>query len=175
MANRLNRVTSLRTVLALLILVVLVPTISVLWFMTKAVENARFAVRQSLSEVLELRLADTRRALDEHWEQTFITLADITNNTQGTAAFKSIVTSGLVDSVILYNTTGQTVYPNSPKLQTIATDVILTAWQAAESAEYVDQDPAAAAELYAVIATSSSNPDLVARALLAESRCRLRR
>lgn len=159
--------------MVLLVFVVLVPTISVLWFMSKAVENARFAVRQSMSEVLELRLADTRQALDEHWEQTFTSLSNITHNTQGASAFKSIVTSGLVDSVILYDAAGQTVYPNSPKLQAIASDVIVTAWQAAEKAEYVDQDPAVAAELYAAIANSSSNTNLVARALLAESRCRL--
>jgi len=171
--NRHNQATSLRLVLVLLVFVVLVPTISVLWFMSKAVENARFAVRQSLSEVLELRLADTRRSIDEYWEQTFLTLSRLAGNTQSPAAFKSIVASGLVDSVILYDAAGRIAYPNSPDLQIPVADSDAAAWQAAEKAEFVYQDPAAAAELYAAIADDSSSTTLIARALLAESRCRL--
>ncbi len=171
--KRVSRVTEQRSVLFFLVFVVLVPTISVLWFMIKAVENERFAVRQSLSEVLELRLADTRRALDEHWKQVFATLSNIEVNTEGAATFNSIIQTGLVDSVILRDFEGEIVYPNSPGFLSAIAQEINAAWMAAERAEFVDQDPAAAAELYAAIANNSSNTNLIALALLAESRCRL--
>ncbi len=171
--NRVSGTSNQRSVLYLLVFVVLVPTISVLWFMTKAVENERFAVRQSLSEVLELRLADTRRALDEHWQQVFSTLSDIEANTKGAATFYSIVQTGLVDSIVLRGPAGQIVYPNSPDFLSATAHEVDAAWMAAERVELSGQDPAAAAELYATIADNSSNPNLIARALLAESRCRL--
>ncbi len=171
--NHVGSSTNQRSVLFFLVFVVLVPTISVLWFMIKAVENERFAVRQSLSEVLELRLADTRRALDEHWKQVFATLSNIEVNTEGAATFNSIIQTGLVDSVILRDFEGEIVYPNSPGFLSAIAQEINAAWMAAERAEFVDQDPAAAAELYAAIANNSSNTNLIALALLAESRCRL--
>lgn len=171
--NRVSRATNQRPVLLLMVFVVLIPTISVLWFMTKAVENERFAIRQALSDVLELRLADTRRALDEHWEQVFSTLSDIEVNTEGAVTFNSIVKTGLVDSIILRGSAGQIVYPNSPGFLTATAHEIGAAWVTAERAEFVGQDPAAAAELYATIANNSSNANIIARALLAESRCRL--
>ena len=63
--SRSDRTESQWPVLALLLIVVLFPTISVLWFMTKAVENERLAVRQTLSEVLCLKLADTWNSVDD--------------------------------------------------------------------------------------------------------------
>jgi len=171
--TRFTENNSLVPALTLLFIIILVPTISVLWFMTKAVENERLAVRQTLSEVLELTLADTRQAIDEHWDQTFAAISNILTTTEGLGAFETIVTSGLADSVVLYNAADEVVYPNVPKYQAVAQLDESGAWLAAERAEYVDRDPVLAAELYAAIAHDSSDMNLVARARMAEIRCRV--
>ena len=43
-------------VLSLLLVVVLVPTVGVLWFMSQAMRNERLAVRQKLSDVYQAQL-----------------------------------------------------------------------------------------------------------------------
>ena len=170
--TRSARTESLWPVLTLLLIVVLVPTISVLWFMAKAVENERLAVRQTLSEILRLRLADTREAVDDHWKQRLATISELAEEANSPIAFESVVSAGLADSVILYEADGQLMYPNTPEFQASVLEESTEPWLAAERAEYANRDPATAAELYSVVAQDSTDVNLAARALVAETRCR---
>jgi two-component system, OmpR family, phosphate regulon sensor histidine kinase PhoR len=170
--TRSARTEGLWPVLTLLFVVVLVPTISVLWFMTKAVENERLAVRQTLSEVLRLRLADTRKSVDDHWDETLAAISAFAEEADSPIAFESVVSAGLADSVILYDADGQITYPNTPEFQATALEESTESWLAAERAEYANRDPATAAELYSFIAQDSTDVNFAARALVAETRCR---
>ena len=83
--------------------------------MTKAVENERLAVRQTLSEVLRLKLEDTRNSVDDHWEETLAAISAFASKADSLMAFESVVSAGLADSVILYDAEGQVLYPNAPE------------------------------------------------------------
>src|SRR5690349_12064864 len=54
----------------LLVLVVLVPSICVLWFMNRAVKNERLAVRQKLIEVYRGQLSVVQDRLENHLRQS---------------------------------------------------------------------------------------------------------
>ena len=54
----------------LLLLVVLAPSICLLWFMNQAVQNERLALRQKLDDALRARLAVAQQQLESYWKQT---------------------------------------------------------------------------------------------------------
>ncbi len=55
-------------VLLLLLVVVLVPTVGVLWFMSQAMRNERLAVRQKLSDVYQAQLLGLQQELQLYWQ-----------------------------------------------------------------------------------------------------------
>ena len=52
-----------------LVLVVLAPSVCLLWFMNQAVQNERLAVRQKLVDAYRGHLALAQERLDGHWRQ----------------------------------------------------------------------------------------------------------
>ena len=59
-----------------LLLVVLVPTACMVWFLTAAMENTSLAVRQRLTDVYRQRVLAARDALGEHWRGQLAALDD---------------------------------------------------------------------------------------------------
>ena len=57
----------LRWVVLLLAIAVILPTVCLLWFMSRAVRNERLAVKQKLTEVYKQRLQNLSESLDEQW------------------------------------------------------------------------------------------------------------
>ena len=161
---------SLWAVLLLLLVVVLVPTAGVLWFMTTAVRNERLAVRQTLSEVFRLQLSETQRELNAFWEQKLTALQEAANETEGGATFARVVLGGHADSVICFDAAGGAAYPSVPEPPTQSHEAVPRAWAEAERMEYVTGDPATAATVYSRIAGEATDPNLGARALRAQAR-----
>ncbi len=161
---------SLWPLVSLLLLVVAVPTACVLWFMMQAVRNERLAVRQRLSEVYRNQLMSVGQKLDAFWKDKQAALEPIEKEIPS-ATFARLVRSGVADSVVIFDPTGQVRYPAESASPWDAEDDLTLAWQQAEQLEFASGRHLAAATAYLTIADEADDPDLAAQARLAQARC----
>ena len=149
------------------LLLVLIPTACVLWFLNEAVRNERLAFRQKLVEAYRDRLPVLRDRFDSYWQQQADAL--VAARTPGPAAFAACVGNGLADSVVCYDAAGQLLYPapaNKSEEQPDDAD-----WVDASVLEHARDDSAAAAAAYGRIAAKTNDERLAAQALQAQARC----
>ncbi len=156
--------------LSSLLIVVLVPTAGLLWFMSRAIENERLAVRQILAEACRGQLVRLRGHWDEHWQARTAQLDAVAAENSPQGAFAAILRQRLADSAVCCDDRGRPTYPVPPSPPTEET-IDEAAWVSAGELEHVAQKPREAAQAYAAIAKGASNANVVARALLAEARC----
>jgi len=154
-------------VLAALLVAVVVPTACVLWFMTTAMQNERWAVRQRLTQRYRGDLQRAKDALGKYWSGRFAPLVGGADS-DAPQTFARLVRSGAADAVVIRDASGKVAYPivvvpNSGGATT------MPAWSQAEQIE-LDGDPARAAEAYAKIADQSKDPAVKALALQARAR-----
>ena len=159
-------------VLLLLLVVVLLPTVGVLWFMGEAMGNERLAVRQKLREVYRAQLLEVQTALESSWHARMEALEPPADPPPTVPAhFAEAVRAGWVDGVVLLAQDGAVLYPASPSPPPPSpTD---GRWRRAERLEN-SGDPALAAERWAEIARSTDDPQRVASALQGQARCLVR-
>ena len=155
----------------LLLLLVLLPTACLLWFMNEAIENQRAAVRQGLTDAYSSQLAMMRERLADYWDRKTRALDEIGQTSLGPAAFASCVGKGLADSVICYDKRGRPVYPAGPQPADSNAGERHGAWEKANGLEHVQRDPKAAAVVYQTIAEEAPDPTEIAQALVAQARC----
>jgi signal transduction histidine kinase len=152
------------------LLVVLIPTACVLWFLSEAVQNERLAARQRLTEAYRGYLPMLRSRLETYWQQQAVALDVAAGKSPAPAAFAACVSAGLVDSVVCYDASGRLAYPapvTSPKGQPAEDGV----WENARLLEYARNEPTAAAAAYAALASKTSDDGVAAQALQAQARC----
>jgi signal transduction histidine kinase len=151
----------------LLVLVVLVPSICVLWFMNRAVKNERLAVRQKLIEVYRGQLSVVQDRLETHLRQTASELDSLASQLSPAALFAQQVQTGQADALICFDASGNITYPAdaSPSKP----EPFIPGWLEAQQLE--TSEPATAADAFAAIARTSTNSDIGARALQAQARC----
>ena len=159
------------------LLVVLVPTVCVLWFMSEAVENRRQVVRRLLADA-DFTIAQER--LDSYWQQQAVRLQDSWPEGDPAAkVFQRCVLGHLADSVVLFDRDGRLVYPTAARVPPVPPRPQGAEWANAEEWEHRRGEPGKAAAIYAAIAAAHGDPmqedrfhaDLAARALLAQARC----
>ena len=154
----------------LLTLVVLLPTAFVLWFMTQAMQNERLAVQQKLIDVYHGQLDVLRDQLDGFWAHRTGQLQEMSETMKASELFAESVDSDLVDSLIVFDDSGNVVYPRSfPSV--VVGDEDDDAWQQALRLEQRGSDLLGAADVYSQIASRVSDPNQSARALQAQARC----
>ena len=161
-------------VLLLLLVVVLVPTICVLWLMTRVIGNERAVVRQQLADAYRIRLVNMQDRLGDHWRKRAARLDRISDGRPGSKIFAECVLEGLADSVICFDADRKIVYPSAAVSAAAVGDDRRTAWLQASRLEHVVRDSQAAAEAYATIAKQADDAghaEEAARAVLAEARC----
>jgi signal transduction histidine kinase len=119
--------------LSLLLIVVLTPTACLLWFMNRAIENERLAVRKTLEDAYRRDLTDAQARLEQFWRDRVNNLmtaagglSQFSRSENGTVPFASAnekapsaifakcVRSGWADSVVCYDGQGNVTYPTSP-------------------------------------------------------------
>lgn len=150
----------------MLMLVVIIPTVCLLWFVSEAVRNERMAVRQKLTELYQSQLESLPLELQTFWEQKIERLSTIDPGMSPGERFNKIIESGLFNSVILYDSKGELLYPCEVEPPDIDAD-----FGEAEGLEFRKKDYLAAAKLYADIAGRSEDINLKARALQRQVRC----
>jgi len=165
----------------LLIVVVMVPTISVLWFVSVAVQNEQLADRQRLADAYRTHLLHLRQSIDEHWRQAVLDLQLVAEKADGSIddsaasaqrRFMAVVSTGTVQSVVCYDQDDRIEYPtvsHAPSLE--FTDA---RWREAQRKEHQSQDTKAALTLYESIESDSTNKLLQAFAMQARVRCLLK-
>jgi signal transduction histidine kinase len=152
------------------LLVVLIPTACVLWFLNEAVRNERLAARQKLFAAYRLQLPLVRERLDAYWRRQAAALDAAAGKLPAPVAFAACVRAGLADAVVCYDPAGRPDYP----APTVASEVAAApdvAWSAAEELEHARNDPRAAAAAYGHIAQHAADPSVSARAWQAQARC----
>lgn len=145
--------------IGMLMLVVIIPTVCLLWFASEAVRNERMAVRQRLTELYQSQLESLPLELQTFWEKKINKLSAIDPGMSPAERFNKIIGSGLSDSVILYDSKGELLYPCEVEPPDIDADFI-----EAETFEFRKKDYLAAAELYADIAGKSEDINIKVRA-----------
>ena len=153
--------------LAALLVAVVVPTACVLWFMTTAMRNERWAVRERLTQRYRGDLQEAGDKLGEYWSGKLAALAGRAD-TSAAQTFARLVRSGAAEGVVIRDASGNLAYPvvaiAPPKGPETTPQ-----WAQAARAE-LDDDPARAAEAYEKIARQSTDPDRKALALQARAR-----
>src|ERR1044071_4860827 len=129
------------------LLVVLVPSICLVWLMNRALQNERVAANQKLVEAYRghLTLAQERldrrvRSLSDEFETAF-------TNMSPAQFFAREIASGRADAVICVDSAKRVVYPLSAQVKAPAPN---DQWNEAERLEF--SDPGAAAKAYESIA-----------------------
>ena len=158
------------------LLVVLVPTVCVLWFMAKAVENRRLVVRRVLADS-DFTIAGER--LETYWRQQAAELEKSWSQGEpGSKAFQKCVLGKLGESVVCYGADERPLYPAPAQAPPASTAEQEVDWVGIEKLEFDQQKIADAVAAYEAIAAAHGDPaneafdaNLAARALLAEARC----
>jgi signal transduction histidine kinase len=155
--------------IALVLVAVLVPAVCLLWFMSAAMRNERYAARQMLAEAYRMQLSASRARIEQHWNETAVKLEELTRAAAPASAFARCVRSGLADSVVVFDGHGRFIYPNQPEAPgAIEVDA---KWSEASQLEHRRKDFRAAERLYAALAADTTNVNQKARALQAQARC----
>ena len=153
-----------------LLLLVLVPTVCVLWLTGAAVRSARVAMRQTLLEAYEDHLALVRARVEAAFRDKAAALSAFDSEAAGAAVFARLVRSGVADGVVCYDADGEPSYPAAAMPPESLPRVREAAWREAERLEYAENRLEEAADAYAAIAEETSDPDEAAQAWQAQAR-----
>ncbi len=155
----------------LLVLIVAAPTATVLWLLREATSNERLAVRQRLLEAYHAHLHSARDQIQRDWRQQRFAITEILNAKPAPQAFAEIVRSGWVDSVVILGRESSPGYPGDASSAELAPPEQDPVWLAAERLEFAEGNPIGAANLYARIAETATNPNVAAQAIRSQVRC----
>jgi len=157
----------------MVLLAVLVPAGCVLWFLNAAMENQQLAVRQRLSEVYRGQFDARRDGLRSFWNRVGQKLEQARKLNDAGRIYKLLVVGGTCDAVVVYDESGQVLYPRPLRPMHVDNRTDADLWDKARQLEYDRQD-AAAAEVYESIAARADNVHLGARAMRGQIRCLVR-
>jgi signal transduction histidine kinase len=157
----------------LLLVTALAPSAGVVWMMRAALESEQLAVRQRLADAYRVQLEASKHGVEEFWETRLAELQKTGEELPPPEAFKRGVMEGRVDSLIVRDETGKTLYPDAATPSSLAAPEN-PEWQQAERLEFANRNPAAAAEAYRVLAEQANDLQLRALAEQGRARCLLR-
>ncbi len=168
----------LQWVVPLLAAAMVLPTVCLLWFMNQAVKNERLVVRQKLIDVYEGQMELLNRQIDDRWADRTKYLDTIArSNLTPARTFATLIeTSGgnqggqICSGIVIYDAKGELLYPIVDKDGDYSgqfTGEITEAW----NAEFVENDPSKAAQVYAQVAEMHPNSYTGRLALMGKMRC----
>jgi signal transduction histidine kinase len=155
--------------LALLALAVVLPTVSLLWFMSRVIANERLVVRQKLSALYQDKLTDASARTGALFTNRLASLDNIKLDANPYAAFRRLVLENNFQGLVIWNADGALIYPRTGEL--LGTDMsagspLAGAWQQ----EFAKRDYTEAVQLYEEF-TSDGDPQVAIGALAGKSRC----
>jgi len=151
----------------LLLVAVIVPTVSMLWFMLAAIDNERVAVQQRLIGAYRAQLIGVKGQLAAHLQQSAVDLDRRIAGTSCATLFATLVRAGDADGVICDDPGAP--YPGSSTAP-VSTSGVAAPWNEAARLERKGEFDEAA-KAFANIAGGDGDLHVVARALQAQARC----
>lgn len=154
---------------ALLALAVLLPTASLLWFMSRVIADERLVVRQKLAVLYQDKLADATAATRDLCAARLAALDKIPPPANPYPLLRRLVLDENFLGVVIWDADGTLVYPLSadPAVAETPADGPLAE---ASQQEFAKNDYAAAVHLYSQAATDP-DPRVAVPALLGQGRC----
>jgi len=159
----------MRWVILLLAAAVLLPTVCLLWFITKTVENVRLAARQRLADFYEQKLKEISVSLDSAVSSRVEIADEMFDANRPYGFFRQVVLEKGWDGVLLYGSEGRRIYPalNADSSLPAASEMELAeAWKL----EFVQQKQEDALKAYRKKA-DSNDTRLQIKAIIGQSRC----
>ena len=153
----------------LLAIAVVLPTVSLLWFMSRAVSNERLVIREKLAAIYQDKLAQAGQKAAETCAANISTLDKTEQNANPYSLFKQLVLKQNFEGVVAFDSKSAVVYP-------VPGDIIAdTAQQdnalaAARQLEFTGRQYAEAAESYDKF-SADKNPRIAIAAIVGKSRC----
>ena len=153
----------------LLAVAVLLPTVSLLWFMSRVVANERLVVQQKLAALYQDKLDDATAAAKSACAARLASLDKIQSSSNPYAIFRRLVLEENFQGAVMWQADGTLVYPQSAdpaESDAPADSPLAEAWQR----EFASGQYAEAAELYQHFA-ADTDPHVAISALVGQSRC----
>lgn len=157
------------------VLGVLIPAASLIWFMTEAARNQADAARQRLSDALRGQLRLLQERLDSDWRARLERLHTATGAGDAARAFQQAALAGHADAIVILGRAGD-AYPALPPVPIASVTPGPAArpdWAMAGALE-ASESYRAAATAYAAIAAREKTANGVARAAQAHVRSLLK-
>ena len=158
-------------VILLLAIAVILPTVCLLWFMSKAVKNVQLAAQQMLINTYEEELGQATQEIDNVWQENLKLLDERAANKKAFEIFRNLTDLGY-DGALVYDELGGRIYPvliNDIEKPVEPATIFGDAWQA----EFAEHNYKKAARLYERHAKSDDSYVRFA-ALIAQSRSLLK-
>lgn len=155
-------------VVLLLSIAVVLPTVCLLWFMTRAVRNERLAVRQKLTGVYEQHLGTLGEKVDNLWSSRIASARQkLEAKLEPVEIFARL--AGRDNAVVIYDGVGRPIYPTTGGVESREEfpDQFNEAW----AAEFTENDFVRAIRLYEQIADSHYDDYVSHSALMGKIRC----
>ena len=155
--------------LALLAIAVVLPTASLLWFMSRVIANERLVVRQKLTALYQDKLADATAQTESLFASRLADLDRIDPAENPYAFFRRLVLENGFEGVVLWNADGAVIYPRTAGVMgndLSSRSPLAGAWHE----EFADKRYSEAARLYDQF-TTDSDPRVAIAAMTGRSRC----
>lgn len=166
----------LRWVVLLLSVVVVLPTVCLLWFMMQAMRNERLAVRQKLINVYTGQLDTFTQRLNETvWKPYGSQVEHIASKGSPPELVSSIAGAAQTgwtfgDGIVVYDSTGKAVYPIAAEPAEEPVEM-LEGFDAAQNLEWVERNATEALKVYSEVADKTQDDYTWRQAMLGMVRC----
>jgi len=170
---RLNRDRSSWLLALFLLLGVLAPSGSVLWFMNDAARSQAESARQRVTEAYREQLRLLRERADDWWKARAAALDGLTLSGPPPSAFTAAVKAASADSAIVLDAKGAAIYPSLPAAPAADPTIGRPEWDSAQSLERA-RDLVGAAAAWERLARTERDPNRAARAAQGQIRCLVR-
>jgi signal transduction histidine kinase len=159
----------LQWVVLLLATAVVLPTVALLWFMSRVVANERLAIREKLAKLYQDKLTDAAVKTEALVAEQLKALDKIKQTTNPYSFFSEFILEKNYQGVIVLDMNGIVVYPTSANIVSdgMSPDNALAE---ARKLEFARKQYAEAAQLYDRFSTDT-DPQVSIAAIIGKSRC----
>jgi signal transduction histidine kinase len=158
-------------VVLLIILAVLVPSACLVWFMNRAVQNERFAVREKLIDAYRGNVTLIQAQLQSWLHEVATSLESDAKRLPAALLFKTEVEKGIADSVIVLTSSNTIAYPTGQNAAEYDPALQDRSGRWFQASQMEATGPAEAAAAFGKLAGGATNANFEALCLLAEARC----
>ncbi len=153
----------------LLAIAVVLPTVSLLWFMSRAVSNERLVIREKLAAIYQDKLVLTGQKAAETCAANISIIDKAGQNANPYSLFKQLVLEHNFEGVVAFDSKSAVIYP-------VLGDIISYTTQqdndfaSARQLEFTNRQYADAAESYGRF-SADKDPQIAVAAIMGKSRC----